>query len=105
MLKNTDDLRIKNLRPLISPAILIEELPIHETAADLSFQTRHAAEKIIHGRDDRLIVVVGPCSIHDPKAALEYATKLKPIADKYQSELLVASVLFEKPHYSRERVD
>lgn len=98
MLKNTDDLRIKDLRPLVSPAILMEELPITETVANLVSQTRHDAEKIIHGRDDRLIVVVGPCSIHDPKAALEYAQKLKPYVTKYQDELLIIMrVYFEKP--------
>lgn len=98
MLKNTDDLRIKNLRPLISPAILIEELPITSSVADLVSQTRHDAEKIIHGSDDRLMVIVGPCSIHDPAAALDYAKKLQKEISHYQNELLIIMrVYFEKP--------
>lgn len=98
MLKNTDDLRIKNLRPLISPAILMEELPITAAIADLVSQTRHDAEKILQGKDDRLLVVVGPCSIHDPQAALEYAKKLAKEIPKWQKELvIVMRVYFEKP--------
>ena len=66
--------------------------------ANLVSNTRQSAEKIIYGRDDRLIVVVGPCSIHDPKAALEYATRLKPLINHFQDELLlIMRVYFEKP--------
>lgn len=98
MHKNTDDLRIKQLRPLIPPAILLEELPLTPEAAEVVTVARHAATKIIHGRDDRLVVVVGPCSIHDPKAALEYAKKLKLEADRLKNELIIIMrVYFEKP--------
>jgi 3-deoxy-7-phosphoheptulonate synthase len=98
MLKNTDDLRIKNLRPLISPAILIEELPITKSIANLVSKTRNEAEKIIHGQDDRLLVIVGPCSIHDPKAALDYAKKLRKEVIRFKKELcIIMRVYFEKP--------
>jgi 3-deoxy-7-phosphoheptulonate synthase len=95
---NIDDIRIKSIRPLLSPAILREELPMNTEMADLVRQTRHAATQIIHGKDDRLLVIVGPCSIHDPKAAIEYAKKLKPVAKNLQKELLIIMrVYFEKP--------
>lgn len=98
MPKNTDDLRIKGLRPLISPAILLEELPIDAATADLVAKTREEASDIVRGKDNRLIVVVGPCSIHDPKAALEYAMLLQPVIKKFQHELLIIMrVYFEKP--------
>ncbi len=98
MKKNLDDLRIKAIRPLIPPAILMEELPPSEDIADLVSKTRHAATKIIQGHDNRLLVIVGPCSIHDPKAALEYAEKLKKAADLYNDELLIIMrTYFEKP--------
>ena len=68
----TDDLRIAGINPLISPSILAYYLPISEQVAQLVSSTRNAADAILKGQDDRLLVVVGPCSIHDPKAALEY---------------------------------
>lgn len=98
MFKNIDDLRIKSIRPLISPAILLEELPTTEAAAQVVSKARQEATKIVKGRGDRLLVVVGPCSIHDPKAALEYATKLKAQVDQWQEDLLIIMrVYFEKP--------
>lgn len=94
----TDDLRIEAIHPLISPAVLAYQLPLSETAAGLVASTRGAATKILKGEDDRLLVVVGPCSIHDPAAALEYAGKLKALAARYQDDLLVVMrVYFEKP--------
>lgn len=98
MLTTTDDLRIDSLRPLISPALLIEEYPL--LAQDIAFinQTRREASKIIHGKDNRLLVVVGPCSIHDEKAALEYGQRLSPLIKQYQSDLhILMRVYFEKP--------
>ena len=77
MLQHTDDLRIAALRPLIPPAILMEELPVTEEASNTVARTREQASDIILGRDDRLVVVVGPCSIHEPRAALEYGGLLK----------------------------
>ncbi len=96
--QNTDDLRIDEVRPLIPPAILIEELPVDPRAAQTIAEARDAARRIISGEDDRLLVVVGPCSIHDPAAAIEYATRLKPLAERLSRDLLVVMrVYFEKP--------
>ncbi|HME60361.1 MAG TPA: 3-deoxy-7-phosphoheptulonate synthase, partial [Candidatus Binatia bacterium] len=75
----TDDLRIVKTRPLLAPAILAEEIPLTEIAARRVYKARRAIEAILDGDDARLLVVVGPCSVHDTKAALEYATKLKRI--------------------------
>jgi 3-deoxy-7-phosphoheptulonate synthase len=94
----TNNLRVRSVRPLISPAILYEEIPITEATEALVNQTRHAIRRIIAGEDDRLVVVVGPCSIHDPKAALEYATRLKGVAARLAGDLqIVMRVYFEKP--------
>lgn len=98
MLQSTDDLRIESMRPLISPAILIEELPLTETATQTITTARQTAEAIVTGIDDRLLVVVGPCSIHDPQAALDYGSLLKLAIEKYQKELcIIMRVYFEKP--------
>jgi 3-deoxy-7-phosphoheptulonate synthase len=94
----TDDLRIEKLRPLIPPAILIEELPITEESSRVVAESRLAVRDVMDGRDDRLMVVVGPCSIHDVKAALEYGEKLAEQIKKYKNELLIVMrVYFEKP--------
>ncbi len=94
----TDDLRIEKLRPLIPPAILIEELPIHDEASRVVAESRLAVRDVMDGRDDRLMVVVGPCSIHDVKAALEYGEKLAAEMERLASELLIVMrVYFEKP--------
>jgi len=77
----TDDLRIVKTHPLLSPAILAEEIPLSEAAAEKVQESRRAVEAVLDGKDGRLVVVVGPCSIHDTRAALEYASKLKPLAD------------------------
>lgn len=98
MFHNTDDIRIRRLRPLISPAILLEEEPITATASQVVSSNREQTTDIIFGRDDRLLVVVGPCSIHDIDAALEYADKLKPAIEAYKDDLqIVMRVYFEKP--------
>lgn len=94
----TDDLRIKNITEVRAPIELHEQFPITETAAKTVYDTRQAIHNILTGRDDRLLVVIGPCSIHDPKAALEYAEKLKEKIEQYQNELLIVMrVYFEKP--------
>jgi 3-deoxy-7-phosphoheptulonate synthase len=94
----TSDLRIRTARPLLSPAILEEDLPLPEAGAALVDTARHAIAEILHGRDDRLLAIVGPCSIHDPASALDYARQLKPVADRLSRELLVVMrVYFEKP--------
>jgi len=94
----TDDLRISKLDPLISPAVLSYYLPISEKAAGVVSAARGTAEKIMTGEDDRILVVIGPCSIHDTKAAIEYAQKLKPLVEQYAEDLLIVMrVYFEKP--------
>lgn len=94
----TDDLRIARLRQLIAPVILMDQLPISEKAAHLVYESRKTAEAILAGKDNRLMVVVGPCSIHDPKAAMEYGENLGEFADTVRDELfLVMRVYFEKP--------
>jgi 3-deoxy-7-phosphoheptulonate synthase len=94
----TDDLRIVKTRPLLAPAILAEEIPLTDTASTRVYETRRAIEAILDTKDERLLVVVGPCSVHDTKAALEYASKLKPIADELSDALLIVMrVYFEKP--------
>jgi 3-deoxy-7-phosphoheptulonate synthase len=94
----TDDLRISGVRPLISPAILAEELPVSDAAASIVADTRRAIARVLEQQDDRLIVVVGPCSVHDPLAALQYASRLEPLADRYTDALLIVlRCYFEKP--------
>lgn len=93
-----DDLRIKAVRPLITPALLQEWLPAPEAAQQLVETSRAAISDVLQGRDDRLIVVVGPCSIHDHDQAMDYARQLKAQADALAGELLVVMrVYFEKP--------
>ncbi|MCL4168191.1 UNVERIFIED_CONTAM: hypothetical protein GTU68_056583, partial [Idotea baltica] len=95
---NTDDLRIAGIDPLISPAVLSYYLPLTEKAAVVVERARTEAEAILSGKDDRLLVVIGPCSIHDPSAALEYADRLKASIDRYKDDLqIVMRVYFEKP--------
>ncbi len=94
----TSDLRISTARPLLSPAILEEDLPLSAAGAALVQSARQAVGDILASRDDRLLAIVGPCSIHDPAAALDYARKLKPVADRLARDLLVVMrVYFEKP--------
>ncbi len=94
----TDDTRIKAVRPLITPALLDEWLPVPDAAQALVEDSRAAISRVLHGQDDRLIVVVGPCSIHDHGQAMEYARALKELADAHADELLVVMrVYFEKP--------
>ena len=101
MLQRTDDLRITETRPLIPPAILLEEIPVSETASNVVADTRRAVSQVIAGADPRLVVIAGPCSIHDTKAALEYAERLKALADRYAGHLIVLMrSYFEKPRTS-----
>ena len=86
------------MRPLVTPALLQEWLPAPAAAEDLVEHSRAALSRVLHGRDDRLVVVVGPCSIHDHGQALDYARRLKAEADALAGELLVVMrVYFEKP--------
>ena len=94
----TDDVRIESLRPLIPPAILMEELPASEADTRLIAEARSEVARIVTGEDDRLVIIVGPCSIHDPEAGIEYAKRLKPLADALRADLkVVMRTYFEKP--------
>src|SRR5688572_8508874 len=94
----TDDLRIKEIKELLTPAHLLSDFPITEKAAKTVYETRQAIHRILHGADDRLLAVMGPCSIHDVKAANEYATRLKEANDGCAADLLIVMrVYFEKP--------
>jgi 3-deoxy-7-phosphoheptulonate synthase len=94
----TDDIRIREIKELVPPARVLEEFPLSEQAAATTYETRQAIHRVLHGADDRLLVIMGPCSIHDVKAAKEYAGKLKAAAEKLTAELLVVMrVYFEKP--------
>jgi 3-deoxy-7-phosphoheptulonate synthase len=98
MASSGQDVRITAARPLISPAILVEELPASESAARLVNETRRALAAALTGQDPRLVVVVGPCSIHDTTAGLDYAARLKKIADRLADELIIVlRCYFEKP--------
>lgn len=97
-MKPTEDLRVKGYHPLMIPSILKKEMPINNRAADCVTLGREAIESIISKRDKRLLVIVGPCSIHDEEAALEYAEKLCVLRERVKDSLfIVMRVYFEKP--------
>ncbi len=94
----TDDLRIREIKELSPPAHLIREIPCSDSVAEVVFDARQALHRILHGMEDRMIVVIGPCSIHDPRAALEYAARLKAERERLRDDLeIVMRVYFEKP--------
>ena len=98
MIGSTDDVRIQEIRPLIPPAILMEELPAEARHCEFIASARERVAAIVDGRDNRLLVVVGPCSIHDPDAGLDYARRLKSIATAFEPDLLIVMrTYFEKP--------
>ena len=98
MAPHTDDLRIRRFEPLVTPAELIRDLPCDEAMSDTVTDARGCLHGILHGKDDRLAVVVGPCSIHDPASAIEYAQRLRPLRDTLGDALeIVMRVYFEKP--------
>ena len=98
MFQNTDDVRIDKLRPLIPPAILMEELPVTSEMAATVAAARKKVADCVNGESDKLVVVVGPCSIHDTKAALEYARLLQEAIKTHENELVILMrVYFEKP--------
>jgi 3-deoxy-7-phosphoheptulonate synthase len=98
MIHRTRDLRIESFRPLLPPAILLEELPLSERGSAVVTRTREEVARILKEQDDRLVVIVGPCSIHDPSAALDYARRLKAVAAELRDALcIVMRVYFEKP--------
>jgi 3-deoxy-7-phosphoheptulonate synthase len=94
----TDDLRIAGVRALIPPQLLLEELPMDAAALATVTHARQAVHRVLHGADDRLVAVVGPCSIHDYRAAIEYAGRLAKAAAHHAQDLFVVMrVYFEKP--------
>lgn len=94
----TDDLRIQKTKELLSPESLLQDIPLSEAAASTVSGARRAISAILQGEDDRLLVVVGPCSIHDPQAALAYAEGLRASAEMHAKDLqIVMRVYFEKP--------
>lgn len=95
---NTDDLRIREIKELSPPSHLMREFPCTTQISNVVHEARVAVHKIIHGEDDRMVVVIGPCSIHDPKAALEYVKRLKAERERFKGELeIIMRVYFEKP--------
>ena len=95
---NTDDIRIDEIRQLLPPSLLLSELPILESSAQLINSTRSGIDNILNGLSDKLLVVVGPCSIHDQKAAIDYAEHVKKWISTYSNDLLIVMrVYFEKP--------
>ena len=97
-MQRTDDVRIREIKELVPPSHVLREFPVSEKAALLIYETRQAVHRILHGADDRLLVIMGPCSIHDVKAAKEFAGRLKEAKDKLTDELLIVMrVYFEKP--------
>ncbi|OZI33926.1 3-deoxy-7-phosphoheptulonate synthase [Bordetella genomosp. 10] len=98
MSHNTDDLRIREIKELTPPAHVMREFSCTQAVSAVVHDTRQALHRILHGMDDRLAVVIGPCSIHDTKAALEYADRLKAVRERLKADLeIVMRVYFEKP--------
>jgi len=94
----TDDVRILGMKDVLSPEQLHADVPITQAASHTCFEARQAIHQILHKKDDRLLVVVGPCSVHDVHAALAYAQKLKQQITKHENDLLIVMrVYFEKP--------
>ena len=95
---NTDDLRIKEIKELVPPSHVLREYAISSTAAETTYAARRDIHRLLHGADDRLMVVIGPCSIHDVAAAMEYARRLVKLKQELADDLvIVMRVYFEKP--------
>lgn len=95
---STDDLRIREIKELSTPAEVVAEIPRNETTTRTVTRSRAAIHNILHGTDDRLVAIVGPCSVHDPEAALDYARRLAAVRDRFGDTLeIVMRVYFEKP--------
>ncbi len=98
MIFKTDDVRITGLQEVLPPKVLHDEFPLDESASETVYHARESIHNILQGEDDRLVVIVGPCSVHDPKAAREYAKKLKVLIDELADDLcIIMRVYFEKP--------
>ncbi len=85
MQHQTDDVRISEIKELLPPVAVLEKFPATETASSTVFESRQAIHQILAGEDQRLLVVIGPCSIHDPAAALEYGKRLKVLRDELKA--------------------
>lgn len=97
-MKQTDDIRIAETKELVSPAQIHEQFPLTDTASETTAGARQEIENIMDGADDRLVVVVGPCSIHDPESAMDYAQRLTKLKQELSNELMIVMrVYFEKP--------
>ena len=95
---NTDDVRIREIKELVPPAHVFREYPLSNRAAQTTYAARQAIHRVLHGADDRLLVVIGPCSIHDYDLAMDYAKKLAKEAERFAEDLIVVMrVYFEKP--------
>jgi 3-deoxy-7-phosphoheptulonate synthase len=93
-----DDVRIREIKELAPPEELLREFPCSNKTAELTYHTRQAIHRILHGSDDRILVIIGPCSMHDPKAGLEYARRLVELKKELEQDLIIAMrVYFEKP--------
>ncbi|HXZ53866.1 MAG TPA: 3-deoxy-7-phosphoheptulonate synthase AroG [Burkholderiales bacterium] len=93
-----DDVRIREIKELAPPSHLLREFPCTEKTEELTYNTRQAIHRVLHGSDDRMLVIIGPCSIHDPKAGLEYAQRLLETKRELEKDLIVVMrVYFEKP--------
>ena len=94
----TDDVRIREIKELSPPGHILREFPATDLAAETTYEARQAVHRVLHGADDRLVVVVGPCSIHDCDAAMEYARRLRGEMERHAADLLILMrVYFEKP--------
>ena len=94
----TDDVNIKEVNPLIPPSILMDDVPLTPAAAETVRNARQGVQNILDGKDDRFVVVVGPCSIHDPEAAIEYAKLLAPLVEEYKKDLLIIMRYLTPPY-------
>ena len=93
-----ENIHISDITPIISPDDLKSSINISEQTSNFVIESRHTISNIINNNDERLLVIIGPCSIHDPKAAIEYAKKLAPLAQKYSDRMMIVMrVYFEKP--------
>nr|PZN04465.1 MAG: 3-deoxy-7-phosphoheptulonate synthase [Pseudomonadota bacterium] len=98
MRSKVDDVRIREIKELVPPSHVLREFPLREKAVEVVYETRQAIHRVLHGADDRLVVVVGPCSVHDVRAALEYAERLLALKKALEKDLVVVMrVYFEKP--------
>jgi len=98
MVDSTSDLHVVETRPLMSPALIHKDLPLDKAASEVVSNTRKNIQSILHGIDPRILVIVGPCSVHDVDAAIEYSNRLAPLRVKYKNQLeIVMRVYFEKP--------